>query len=1130
MATTLHINTTNYNISSSVSYTQNNYTYSFKVYTLDKNHYYDNISNVIPNPLHNNIINYNYSSYKFATSDLNGEENTKYLKRSKTNISNILNDNFYIPSIGELGISMENVQVINDSIENLGDGYEKYKLDDNKIYVSSTLHSSQNIYNKEYQITNNLNNVWNFNTSNAKISYNLITNNYNLLSFYRFDTNILTELDLNNEDITLNSINKFVNYELTVNNIKYYCEYNNPIDVDYSSSYIKLEHAKKLEDYDLNYWKLNPFSAKYFYTIINPECKDIIKNNFYNYYNTFKDENTFVLKSGNSYLMNTSRIGYISNNGVNYIPDKKEGTIMAYMSTYTHLYYNLPIYDNNLVLIPTIGSGENNYNVKKYYSICEFYLVVPKLIDYLKINVEDCEITKRIFLELGSFNMYYIKLSFNAHYPNSNVIEFITRYNSVDYSRKYYFSIYGCNISSVLSSDNNLSTYIDINNYYVARHSYGWWFNQGDKNGLSINKINGKFCYSNPIQRGVNLYDYPELYKNFLIYNSDYFKCNYDLSYLVNNISKSLNIGYGTSNNRGLRVERIIDNDTILANQVSGSNMVFELRNNIYNASIPSNINSNGYLFPYNIQVNNHIIGNEEKEELKSFKFIDSDVNYPLLEKNWWLFKYSYYKSSKYELSYNYHLFNINSYNYYNNSLNKLKEYDVTETSIPQQAVYNENNIIFNNTSTYNNSLSYYLNYNDLLNYIPVLRLYRTKDQYGIHNDLIFAYLYNSFKIYNHPNYLNYIELANTNKSFNSPVERYCVKTKNPKNSSQLYVKYLNKFNLNIPIVGSKQSLCLNMNLETEPLKLFRDKSNHYYLYSDYIFIYNNTKEDIEILMDDESLSLIDNRKAVFKINSGELKVYYPNNFNYNATYKEYKNEIYNIRLYNKSSNNIKFNIINIGNLNLDIQECIDNNIYIEDLIGYKYICYLNYLYDTFKNREDKINESVLSSKYNIIISIYDNIIKAKTKYLSDLDGYGSKFTKQQWKYKPSEFFDDEMNINTTYSNTYIDYYTISNNTKTNNWYKLISNTSTNYMPILSEYIEDKRININVNTTYTHNLLNNTKYLGVDNVNTIIKHNLDHIINLQDSELYQIYENYVNLSIKDYSLNKAGYLIILKNS
>lgn len=1070
-----------------ISYTNNNYENN-KVSTLDKEHYYDNINNVIPNPLYKNIINHNYSNSNYATSDLNGEENTKYLKRSKTNISNIIQQDFYIPSIGELGISMENIQTINNAIKNLGEKYEQYIISEDKVFASSTLHNNEHIINKEYQMTNNLNNVWNFDMSKAKISYSPIENKFNILQFYKFENNVLTELDMNNEDIILNSLSNYIDYTMTdhIGDVLYYCEYNAPV------------HNVPGNDFTLENWVEYPFSAKYFFTINFNNGADIVKYNLMNFSYTFKSRNIFENNDeeiNDEYIENEeldneeldneedseeeiyTRIGYFSNNGVNYI-NNPDG--FSYLSSYIYLYYNLPIYNNNLVLIPNVGSGENNYNVQKRIAVCEIYVAVPKLVEYFKVNIKDCDIYSRIFIDLGPFDIYYIKLTFKKHYPSSNIIEFIAKYNSVKYSKKYFFTIYGFNVSNILSSNNNLTSYISINNFYVAKDSYFWWNNINNTKVINDNNLNGLFCYKDIVilnnENNESLLGVQGIYKQFLENNSHYFKSNYDISYLINNISNIIDIGYASAKNRGLRVERIIDKDTIIDKLISGNN-----------------INSDGFLFPYNIQSISGTMATNQTICISSSDF--TPENYNLLEKNWWLFKYSYYdvEEEHYKLTNKYHLFNIMSYHFYEES--KLK---------------------FDNPSNknYNCKKYIYKNCNDLINYLPVLRINRTKDEYGINNDLMFAYLYNAFSINNNPFVLN-----NGNWTHNAPIEHFCFKKK--KSNTKDLIQYYNLFKLNIPIVGCKESLCLNMTLNTEILRLFRDIEKHYYLYSDYIFIYNNTDSSKQILIDDESLSLVDCKNAIFNIESGELRVYYPNNFNYNATYKEFKHEIYNIKLYNRSNENINFNIINIGEFNIDIDKVINNKIYIEDLLGYKYVCHLLYLYDFFK--DPNITDIYKSNYYksNALLSIYNAIIKTKNIYNSNLLYYNDILS--QIIYRSGN--NTNNSHNTTY---YIDntYQYVINNVSLEDYPGIELNTSEsdNFMlyGIPRPIKEDERYFANGNSETLSNMIQTEDY-----INKVTRLNLEHIRNLSESEINQEYQNYVNISIKDYSLNKAGYLIII---
>ena len=141
------------------------------------------LQNIIPNPLYNNYINDNYNNNIYATGDLDGITNTTYLKINKNNIVNNISKDYYLPSIGELGLSMENIQIINDSIDALGEEYSDCKIPYNAIIASSSLYSSDKISNIEYSLTNNINNVWCFNNTKAEITYKPIGNNFTILPF-----------------------------------------------------------------------------------------------------------------------------------------------------------------------------------------------------------------------------------------------------------------------------------------------------------------------------------------------------------------------------------------------------------------------------------------------------------------------------------------------------------------------------------------------------------------------------------------------------------------------------------------------------------------------------------------------------------------------------------------------------------------------------------------------------------------------------------------------------------------------------------------------------------------------------------------------------------------------------------
>ena len=162
-----------------------------------------NLTNIIPNPLYNNYINNKFDDDLYITSDFNGIENTAYLKYSQTNIVNNIEKDMYLPSIGELGIAIENISLINEKIrevcynypEVFGEyssysnssysySYHNYIISYNTSIPSSTLYSENDIIHNIYELENNINNVWCIDTEYGKISYLPTTTQFNILPFY----------------------------------------------------------------------------------------------------------------------------------------------------------------------------------------------------------------------------------------------------------------------------------------------------------------------------------------------------------------------------------------------------------------------------------------------------------------------------------------------------------------------------------------------------------------------------------------------------------------------------------------------------------------------------------------------------------------------------------------------------------------------------------------------------------------------------------------------------------------------------------------------------------------------------------------------------------------------------------
>jgi len=154
-----------------------------------------NLINIIPNPLYNNYLNNKFNNKLYVTSDFNGVENTSYLLNSPTNIVNNIRKDMYLPSIGELGIAIENISLINEKIRevcyNYPEVFGEYTSYSNSSYSYSyynyiisynTIIPSSSLYSSNTQ--NYINNVWYIDTNNGKISYTSIGTQFNIIPFY----------------------------------------------------------------------------------------------------------------------------------------------------------------------------------------------------------------------------------------------------------------------------------------------------------------------------------------------------------------------------------------------------------------------------------------------------------------------------------------------------------------------------------------------------------------------------------------------------------------------------------------------------------------------------------------------------------------------------------------------------------------------------------------------------------------------------------------------------------------------------------------------------------------------------------------------------------------------------------
>jgi len=319
------------------------------------------LNNIIPSPLLINLtLNSNYATSKYATSDFNGKENTKML----SNIDN--NSEMYVAGLGELGIIMENISYINNIIKEYHGNIISY----NAKYASSTFYYENNVFNKNYDIFNNVNNVWVYDTYNGKISYENISNNFKTLSIYKYDIKDFDSTEDDYDDVS-------VNY-LKINN-----EHKDEFDI---SSYLFYSQDDLLDNLEntltYNFFKdsLNKENQEQYSKVFNSNAFAItqtdqkILKDYYNYYksiNIFKFENKF---KDLYYKITEDNIDkYYKVDIINNVYNQSSGEVTSTLYTSDmNNFYTLENYRNNtstnfngLVVIDE-NYYNNIYNVKFY--------------------------------------------------------------------------------------------------------------------------------------------------------------------------------------------------------------------------------------------------------------------------------------------------------------------------------------------------------------------------------------------------------------------------------------------------------------------------------------------------------------------------------------------------------------------------------------------------------------------------------------------------------------------------------------------------------------------------------------------------------------------------------------------
>ena len=194
------------------------------------------LNKVIPQPqdivhLSKNILNPKYRQAGYATFDFNGEDNTTNLINKANPAPNMakqfqVKDNvetegkkkprYYIPAIGELGLGMQYIQIVNNTIKRYkGD---EVKLDDKKVYfASSSFSSPYDFYRDQYEQCTSINSVWVYQPYLGKILKGNIRSRLSTLKFYKYIPSEIVTLD--DEENIVDTNNKISSIRFNVNTL-----------------------------------------------------------------------------------------------------------------------------------------------------------------------------------------------------------------------------------------------------------------------------------------------------------------------------------------------------------------------------------------------------------------------------------------------------------------------------------------------------------------------------------------------------------------------------------------------------------------------------------------------------------------------------------------------------------------------------------------------------------------------------------------------------------------------------------------------------------------------------------------------------------------------------------------------
>jgi len=504
------------------------------------------LSNIIPNPLNvNKILNSNYSTSRFATSDYNGKENTEVIKGRAGNIaSNRVSESgeeFYLGGIGEIGLVMQNVNFINKKIKK----YKGTEIPLDGKYVSSTLYNEQDQSNKNYS-SGNAKEVWYYDVSYGMINHGDFTNAYKKLPLYKYD---IKDFESTEDDFDeFDDGNLYLTYikQFTINNddtVTYTITYHNSFNIMDYFYYCQDDTLDNMTN-----------SLTYTFFEDNNDKFPIIDKSNIEKYPIYQKDDVYSMPLLPSYrLDNYYDCEFLV--AIPYIIRKEKQT------------YDIDLIYKNIKLVIKFGNGDLKevldpfakmndcviYKFRKQWLFEHMFInnqeIIISLVDYGTNNKDNqVLVSKKIFFNLfkilfyqGKYNNYDFRFKYNNYYPLKYPLKSKKKFLELDYVP--YEDIENFNEDTLTETTINTNyisykdpyiNFNDISNNYAYLNTYIYhnisegnnlieWFIKENGNGLFVdpnqNDVDIKyfnFSIENPNKENLECYC-----KTFINYDED---------------------------------------------------------------------------------------------------------------------------------------------------------------------------------------------------------------------------------------------------------------------------------------------------------------------------------------------------------------------------------------------------------------------------------------------------------------------------------------------------------------------------------------------------------------------------------------------------------------------------------